>query len=252
MGVYNGKRGNDVLRGSKRDDFMDGREGDDTLYGGLGNDTLYGSAGADTLFGEDGHDALDGGIGNDVLCGGNDNDRITGGDGADILYGDNGDDQLGGFAGDDFLYGGVGTDELIGHEGNDVLSGGAGADSFIFIRQDDSAGTGDVIVDFAAGEDRLLALNVESNWDANQAVNGIQFWEFVGNQPGSALANGNGRATVVTAAGQTALAFYNADGDDVADFVLRLDGSFSAQQLHLQVVSSDGIATSYQEAIMFG
>ena len=70
--------------------------------------------------------------------------------------------------GNDVLIGGAANDFLVGGAGNDVLTGGAGADSFLGGGGNDSflfysqADTGDTIIDFAVGFDRinLRALDV--------------------------------------------------------------------------------------------
>ena len=63
-----------------------------------------------------------------------------------------GNDVLIGGAANDFLVGGAGDDKLTGGLGNDSLVGGLGIDSFMFYSQADS---GDTIVEFAIGADKL-------------------------------------------------------------------------------------------------
>jgi Ca2+-binding RTX toxin-like protein len=99
-----------------------------------GNDVLMGSAKADRMAGGNGNDVLHGGAGNDVMNGGNGNDSLYGEAGADALIGGNGDDMLDGGA------------------GANRLTGGAGADRFVFGLD---AGAGNVILDFALGQDRV-------------------------------------------------------------------------------------------------
>ena len=248
MGTYNGKRGNDVLRGSKRDDFMNGKEGDDTLYGGDGHDTMYGWYGNDILYGEAGNDRLYGDWGADRLDGGDGNDQLVGGDDQDILIGGTGGDVLNGGAGDDQLDGGTGRDELLGGSSIDTMRGGADDDIFFFIYQGDAAG--DLILDYESGVDRL---NVGANnvWDANTSVDGIQKWEFVGSDPLAALESGNGQATVSYSDGQTVLRLFNNDGDSQADFTLRFQGTYQAEELQISMYDPAVYAWNV-DGIIFG
>lgn len=253
MGTYNGKRGDDILRGSKRDDFMNGKEGNDTLYGGSGNDTMYGWYGNDVLYGEAGNDRLYGDWGDDILDGGAGNDSLDGGDGADTLIGGDGDDTLGGFAGDDTLDGGAGHDELVGGSGLDRLTGGADDDWFIFLHQADSVGAGDVITDFQPGVDQLVVGYYGNVWDANASADGLQKWEYVGSDPIAALANGNGQATITYVDGFTVLRLFNNDGDDQADFTLNLQGIYQPEEL--QISTFEAVVNStvvYTDGIIFG
>jgi Ca2+-binding RTX toxin-like protein len=77
---------------------------------------------------------------------------IKGNWGAQTLDGAAGADTLDGGFGNDVLLGGSGDDVLIGGYGNDTMQGGEGADLF---RLTDVDGE-DVILDFVAGEDRVL------------------------------------------------------------------------------------------------
>lgn len=99
---------------------------DYSLWGAYGNDSA--------LFG-DGDDWFKGGWGNDSAQGGDGQDTLGGGTFADLLEGE---------AGDDLLGGGGGTD---------TLTGGAGADHFRFASRDPG---GDLVTDFAPGEDLLV------------------------------------------------------------------------------------------------
>ena len=240
MGVYNGNKKNDVIVGSNKDDFINGKEGDDHLSGGggndeihgwYGNDQMYGGAGDDRMFGEFGSDYMEGGDGNDIVNGGDDVDTLLGGNGADLVYGGTGNDTISG---------GSGHDEISGDAGIDTLTGGADDDWFFFAYQSDSAGAGDVITDFQGGVDRLMGDTYPTAWDANASLGGRQLWEYVGSMPGSALANGNGRATVSSEGGYTVLRLYNNDGDDNADFVLNLQGIVSAQDLQITLWDGSG------------
>ena len=88
----------------------------------------------------------------DTVTLGDGDDGLLGRAGADVAQGMGGSDRLVGNTGADSLDGGAGRDVLIGGRNLDQLTGGEGADSFVFDRR---AGSGDVITDFASGEDRL-------------------------------------------------------------------------------------------------
>lgn len=249
MATYNGKKGDDIIVGSKRDDFMNGREGNDTLSGGDGNDTIYGGSGNDLLNGNAGNDRLYGEAGNDTLNGGDGNDIMNGGDGADTLDGGNGVDTVVGGAGDDSLSGGAGHDEITGDTGIDTISGGVDDDIFIFFNQSESSGPGDIITDYQPGLDAIYCGGPNSLWDANASAAGQQLWEYIGSDPVVALANGNGQATVSTEGAYTVLRLYNNDGDTTADFTLRLQGAYTADQLQIQVYDSTAFWNS--QGILF-
>lgn len=100
-------------------------------------------------------------------------DSFTGFDGDDTAYGMGGRDQLHGGQGNDRLYGGDGNDILGGGGGQDTLTGGAGADTFHFANLNT---LGDLITDFAPGEDRLtLAAKVVDGMLAAGAVDAAHF-----------------------------------------------------------------------------
>jgi Ca2+-binding RTX toxin-like protein len=173
---------NDVLVGNAGSDTLRGGGGNDSLYDGAGNDKLYGDAGNDTLVRtvEAGVDIIDGGAGIDTLMFNFDSERsvildlannannagmakgltVTG---IEIVYGSDLDDDIRGTAanetffggdGDDYLFGGAGNDVLEGGAAGDLLKGGAGSDQFVF--HADGFGTGDQIVDFTRGQDKLV------------------------------------------------------------------------------------------------
>jgi len=239
MATYNGKKGNDVIVGSKRDDFINGREGNDTLSGGDGNDSIYGGIGNDQLYGNAGNDRLIGEAGDDVLNGGGGNDIMNGGDGIDALDGGNGGDTLNGGSGDDGISGGAGHDEIFGESGIDTMAGGADDDIFIFFGQSESGGTGDIITDHQPGVDAIYCGLYDNLWDANSSVAGQQLWDFVGSAPGAAPSNGNGQATVSSEGFYTVLRLYNNDGDSNADFTLRFQGAYNAEDLQITLYSGN-------------
>jgi Ca2+-binding RTX toxin-like protein len=235
MPTYNGKKGDDVIVGSNRDDFINGKEGNDQLHGGAGNDDIHGWIGNDQLWGDAGNDRLMGEDGNDVLYGGGGNDIMNGGVGNDTLDGGDGGDTVVGGAGDDSLSGGAGHDEFSGDAGIDTISGGADDDIFIYFNQSDSSGVGDAITDYQPGLDAIYCGGNGSPWDANAGMSGQQLWEYVGSAPVAPLVNGNGQATVSSESGYTVLRLYNNDGDSNADFTLRLQGDYSAEQVQIQL-----------------
>ena len=171
-----------------------GNEFDNTLTGGSIAETIYGLGGNDVLRGNGGNDTLDGGSGNDQLFGGGGADILKGGDGADQLQGD---------------------------AGRDESWGGAGADRFIF---DDShfggasAATCDVIHDFSSAQGdriRLTAVDAKSGTLTNDA------FAFIGT---AAFHHVAGELRYEQISGNT---YVQGDwnGDGVADFSIRLDGS---------------------------
>ena len=242
MGTINGKRGNDILQGTKRADWMDGREGNDQMHGGDGNDELHGNVGDDWLYGDSGNDRLLGEAGTDHLYGGDGDDTLNGGDGNDYEEGGAGNDWVNAGAGADTVIGGDGNDTVDGDAGADTATGGAGADEFFFQYQSDAV-VGDVITDFTVGEDYLLG---GGGWDANAAQAGFQQWEYVGSAPAAALADGNGQATVSYEGTDTVLRLYNNDGDLNADFTLAFNGSFTPAQL--QIMLYNGGTMGYTDA----
>ncbi|WP_037437112.1 calcium-binding protein, partial [Sinorhizobium fredii] len=173
---------NDVLKGNSGNDTLRGGAGDDLLEDGAGNDKLYGDAGNDTLIrtNEIGTDSFDGGAGTDTLkfslsstmsvkldlANSANNGGMAKGltvTGVEVVYGSDRDDDIRGtsanekfFGGgaDDFLFGGAGDDVLEGGAAGDLLQGGTGTDQFVF--HSDGFGTGDQIVDFTRGQDKLV------------------------------------------------------------------------------------------------
>lgn len=250
-----GELGSDTLVGGDGNDALGGREGDDALYGGAGDDvlfshagndqilggdgndyavsgdgddSLYGGNGNDHLVGESGYNLLDGGSGDDTLSAYWDNDTLQGGDGNDLLYGGRGDnlyyggrgnDTVSGWAGAEDMSGDAGTDHLYAYDGNDTLRGGAGrdhlwggggADRFVYTTLSDMGlrTTSDIIYDFVSGTDRL---------DFSGA--GLSF-------SGSGLTGVSNQLSFASDATGGTL-WLDLDGDLLADYSLRLDGTFS-------------------------
>jgi len=192
--------GADSLDGGTGNDLLMGEQGNNVLYGGTGEDTLSGGAQNDTLFGGDGNDLIFSGDGSNLAQGGRGNDWITGGSGNDNLLGDEGNDQL---------IGGTGNDTLNGGAGRDNLRGGAGADRFVYSDVSDMGlrTTSDVLRDFTSGSDKLDFTGL-----------GLR---FVG---GSFTGTAGDFCFVRDATGGTL--WLDIDGNNVADYSLRLDGTF--------------------------
>ena len=112
---------------------------------------------------------------------------------------------------------------LTGGAGADDVRGGTGADSFVF-RDGDFAGltpsTSDRIIDFSHAEgDRINLGQVDAN--TTGAATGNQAFTFIGSQAFHHTA-GELRSEVVS--GNTYVTG-DTDGDGIADFMIRLDGS---------------------------
>jgi Ca2+-binding RTX toxin-like protein len=224
-----GGKQNDVMNGNGGNDYIRGGGGDDRIYGGIGNDQLYGDDGKDFLQGNEGTDLVDGGAGNDTLYGGAGNDSVDGGAGNDAIHGDDGNDTM---------HGGIGDDELGGEMGADTMWGDVGSDAFYWFTQAESnAANGvDTIQDYNSTEDHLW---FQPEFDANATLAGRQHWEFVGTDPtGTALADGNGQATIQFDGTYTTVNFYNNDGDFTADMTIRFAGNVANPQFMIWVDGS--------------
>jgi Ca2+-binding RTX toxin-like protein len=150
-----------VFLGTNKDDTItgvdDGEEVEGDISGviasGNGSDDVTAGSGDHVIFAGNGRDSVSGGAGNDVIFGENGKDVLAGNGGDDEIHGGKGKDTLNGGAGDDTLTGNNGKDVLRGGEGADELSGGRGGDEFHW---NTLADFGDVVTDFAAGEDKLV------------------------------------------------------------------------------------------------
>lgn len=182
-----GSQGDDTLLGDSGPNIIDGLGGNDLIFGdGLGgprpavfpeplpgptihDNTIHGGAGDDTIHAGYGADLVIGGAGDDVIFGfgvlAEDDPylaaRARDADGPDTLVGGAGDDILLGGGGNDLLIGGPGDDVLEGGAGGDMLIGCAGANIFRFGAMDARARlsvpdcSGDVVLDFQQGQDKL-------------------------------------------------------------------------------------------------
>ncbi|MBU8539879.1 calcium-binding protein [Falsiroseomonas tokyonensis] len=189
---FDGGRGHDSITGGALADVLEGNAGNDRLRGGGGNDeltdgdgndSLYGDAGDDvfvrTDFDANGTDYFDGSSGVDTLRfnivsgqpvwldmvaqqynGGLAQgltlrliENVVGSDAGDDIRGSAAANAFWGGKGSDYLEGREGNDTLVGGEGSDILAGGAGGDVFRFGLG--ATGSGDFILDFVRGEDRI-------------------------------------------------------------------------------------------------
>ncbi|NKC30327.1 calcium-binding protein [Falsiroseomonas selenitidurans] len=189
---FDGGRGHDSVTGGSLADLLEGNAGNDRLRGGSGNDELTDGDGNDSLYGDAGNDVFvrtdfdangtdyfDGSTGVDTLRfnivsgapvwldmvaqqynGGLAQgltlrviENVVGSDAGDDIRGSASANTFWGGKGTDYLEGREGDDLLIGGEGSDLLSGGAGRDIFRFGLG--ATGSGDFILDFVRGEDRI-------------------------------------------------------------------------------------------------
>jgi Ca2+-binding RTX toxin-like protein len=188
------------IEGSAFDDVVRAGDGGDLLGGYGGDDWLAGDDGDDFVFGQGGEDTVDGGEGRDHLSGGNHGDVASGG---------GGDDRIFGGAGEDGLEGGDGNDTIVGGAGFDVLTGGADRDVFRFTQGLD----GDLVTDFAAGEDRLMIRNSLLGGNASIGRQGSDDLAF------GAPNRATGQFVYVTEGGMGSL-YWDADGTGSGDAAL--------------------------------
>ena len=123
--IVNGNNGKDLIN------IDGGSQASSTVFGGKGSDTLDATGNVGSVI-------LSGDIGADTVIGGAAADTLFGGDGADIITATGGNTS------------GAITDLVV-----DSLIGGAGADTFQAVGTL-TAGSGDIISDFAVSEDRIL------------------------------------------------------------------------------------------------
>ncbi|QZH76676.1 MAG: type I secretion C-terminal target domain-containing protein [Erythrobacter sp.] len=217
---------------------LSGLDGDDTIYGSNTADTIYGGSGADRLVGNFGEDAIHGGEGNDIINGGTNidtlhgdggDDLILGGIGNDVIYGGTGNDTLLGEAnmdtlhgedGADILDGGDGVDRLIGGADRDVMTGGLRADVFAFADGDFAglaANTADRITDFTVAQgDRIDLSAVDAILGGTDDA-----FDYIGSDAFSGTAGELRWAHV----GANTMVYMDVDGDALADYAIRLDGT---------------------------
>ncbi|HEV2746833.1 MAG TPA: calcium-binding protein [Allosphingosinicella sp.] len=237
-----GSSRDDVLRGNDDANKLSGGGGDDLLRGNGGNDLLLGGTGVDTVTyaGAASRVVVDlrqaasqntGGAGTDTLSsiesatGSGFSDTLRGSDRANRLSGADGTDRLYGYQEADDLNGGAGNDSLAGGAGTDLLIGEAGADLFLFDDGDSSASRtrADRIEDFSRAEgDRINLRGI----DADEATPGTDNrFSFIGT---SAFSGDAGELRYQVIQGNTYVSG-DTDGDAVADFYVRVDGTAPLQ-----------------------
>jgi Ca2+-binding RTX toxin-like protein len=256
--VLNGAAADDRLEGGLGNDQLNGGLGADRMVGGAGNDTYFVDNAGDTLTENPGEGTdlvqssisitladnfenltLTGsavtGTGNalaNVITGNNVANALFGLDGNDTLSGGAGGDTLDGGIGIDKLYGGTGNDILIGGDdldvldggaGRDTFTGGAGADRFTFHDGDFAgltAATADEITDFShADHDRIFLDGIDANTANGSGTNDA--FSFIGT---AGFHNVAGELRYEQISGNTYV-YGDTNGDGVADFMMRLDGS---------------------------
>ena len=208
----NGNNLNNSITGNSSNNIINGGLGADTMTGGLGNDTYYVDNVGDSVI-----EAA--GAGRDRIyttisytLGANQDDVFARGSSAINLTGNALDNVLRGNSAGNILDGGIGADDL---------KGGAGADTFLF---DDGefgglgTSTCDRIIDFTRSDGDLIDLSAV---DANSALAGDQAFAFIGT---GAFTNVAGQLRYEQIGGNTYV-FGDTNGDGIADFLLRLDGS---------------------------
>jgi Ca2+-binding RTX toxin-like protein len=174
-----GGSGNDVLHGGTGNDMMRGNAGDDVYtFDSVGDIAIeQPDNGVDTVLTalsytlpdnvenltmvslwNEAIDAIGNALNNAIVA--NDgNNTIEGGDGDDTIYSEWGNDTVSGGNGNDVLFGTAAMSELLSGNDADILTGGAGDDRFAYtsfnFAYNISNNTGDIITDFANGNDVL-------------------------------------------------------------------------------------------------
>lgn len=256
-----GEMGDDFLRGNAGNDRLNGGDGQDYLGGGIGADQLLGGNGDDTIFGGFGQDYMVGGRGGDLFVVNTIGDMVieaagqgidtvrtktldldlanfanienlelrgsadldaTGNAKANKLGGNDGNNELNGRGGEDFLRANEGNDKLTGGLGQDTMAGGAGADTFVFNSAAESGltlATADKILDFSQSDIDLIDL---SAIDAGSG-SGDQAFSFVGT---NAFSSNEGELRYEQVLSNTIISG-DIDGDGVADFQIKLAGTYT-------------------------
>lgn len=167
--VLYGNNENNVIEGLDGDDYIvpggsmvDGTGRTDVVYGGAGFDTVeagnsdlgdfFGGAGIDTISLVNRTNGYGVSLGSSSF---HSVENIIGSRYGEAIYGDGMNNRLEGRGGDDILSGGGNNDTLIGGAGDDRMWGGGNADHFHF-HASNSDTQYDTIVDFAAGQDKIV------------------------------------------------------------------------------------------------
>ncbi len=204
---FYGNGGNDFIQTDLGNDFLGGGTGNDQLWFGAGRDTVYGGYGDDYILSQTG----DNDTAPDLLYGGFGNDHINSslGASADAIFGEDGNDTL-----------------IFGDQ--DVAVGGRGADVFSFGGYQAGTSMQATILDLEVGEAiQWQSLFYDNAWFVGPIVSG------------DGSTTGPSRIEVGVANGQT-IVYFGQDSLPGADFILKLKGVFSPNQL--EVDASNGSA----------
>ena len=250
--TVNGTSGNDTLNGTSIADTLNGLAGNDKLNGLAGGDRMAGGAGNDTFYVDSTSDqAVEAsGEGFDsvrtsgvsytlpanverLYLDGTANLSGTGNGSSNHIHGNSGANTLRGMGGNDALWGNSGNDRLEGGDGNDVLTGGAGADTLLggtgrdrFDWDKASDAAGDKILDFAQGSDKLDLSSI----DARTGTSTNDAFSFLGSGAFSGSAGQLRYQKVDTSGVDYTLVQGDLNGDRVADFEFRIEGSLVTLQ----------------------
>lgn len=132
-------------------------------------------------------------------------------------------ENLAGSAYADMLGGNGSANMLRGGGGLDTLAGGSGRDVFDFDASADSAGIGDLIMDFVSTSDRIDLSTIDANVATASAVANETF-VFIG---AAAFSTTNATAQlrfVYDAVGHVGTLYGSTDADNAAEFTIRLTG----------------------------
>ena len=238
--TVSGGDGADEIIGGDGNDILLGGDGDDDLIDLLGDNIVLAGAGRDRVMTGDGDDTIDGGADRDVVDAGGGNDTIlasfddgddvyNGGDGIDTLdfsaitsgvtvdlgngmFGTADSDQSGtdSISGFENVIGGAGNDTITANSSVNVMAGLQGLDTFEFNMAGDA--DGDHITDFQTGDTiDLSGMAVHYGFsNFNILSSGTTF-------------SGAGEL-IITMDGADAIVEGNVEGDDQADFSIRVSG----------------------------
>ncbi|QNM83881.1 pre-peptidase C-terminal domain-containing protein [Sphingomonas sabuli] len=202
---------------------LNGNDANNVINGGLGGDIMRGGGGNDIYYVEDNsdHTIETAGAGRDRVyttiswqLENHVEDLFARGSATINLTGNNLDNAIVGNAANNIIDGRAGADDL---------RGARGADTFVFRNGEFgglTASTADRILDFRRAEgDRIDLQQV----DAHRGIDGDQSFTFIGTAEFSGVA---GQLRYQITNGNTYV-YGDANGDGVADFLIRLDGSLN-------------------------
>jgi Ca2+-binding RTX toxin-like protein len=202
------------LTGSQFNDILTGNDGANLIEGGVGNDKIAGGAGGDTAS----YQGAAAGVKVELIAGAQD----TVGAGVDTLTGI---EHLLGSGHADVLKGNAGANILTGGLAADTLAGNGGADVFRYLDAADTATTArDRILDFSSADGDKISL---AAIDSDTGVAGNQAFSFIG----AASFSGSAGELRIHYVGDAAIVSADTDGDGLADFALRVDGTTAVAPL---------------------